>query len=436
MVRTGDLIKLATERIRYLGKLKLVSIDNWAFTIHYRLTAITLLLMSLFITCQQFFGDPINCIKTNDIAIKIINNFCWIQGTFTLPRALIIDMEREQKGLPPLKAAPGIDHRHKDDEIIVHNYYYWVCIVLFLQGCSFMVTRVLWKVWEKGYMKLLIEGINKSMATQNKRFERSIAITLFLNKRRFDLKGYSRKFFICEIANLINIIIQIYITDLFLRGQFLHYGWDMMFNSKRIDPTDKVFPKLGKCTFRRFGSSGDVQSYDSLCVLPLNIVNEKFYLVIWFLFFTVLAISFWAVFIRIMLMMFKELRFYYIQTYNKHINEEYFRSVFSNSSYSYWFILYLLSCNLEPMHFRDVILSINHFKENQEMPTELIGWDIPLKKRLAQQNGFKPKRASEEKSKLIVQMPSEETNEITEIEVKERFPLNDSTLKRSEKIDE
>ena len=36
MVNTGDLVKLATARLRYLGKLKLVTIDNWAFSIHYR----------------------------------------------------------------------------------------------------------------------------------------------------------------------------------------------------------------------------------------------------------------------------------------------------------------------------------------------------------------------------------------------------------------
>lgn len=47
-----------------------------------------------------------------------------------------------------MKAAPGVDHRHKDDDIVVHTYYYWVCVVLFLQGLTFLVTRVLWKVSE------------------------------------------------------------------------------------------------------------------------------------------------------------------------------------------------------------------------------------------------------------------------------------------------
>ena len=156
--------------------------------------------------------------------MEIIENYCWIQGTFTLPRALIQDMELEEKGIPPLKVAPGVDHRHVKDDITVHNYYYWVCIVLFLQGLSFMVTRVLWKVWEKGYMKILMEGLNKAILHQDKRYKRSIAVTDFLNKRQFDLQSYSKRFFICELLNLFNVILQIKLTDVFLKGQFIRYG--------------------------------------------------------------------------------------------------------------------------------------------------------------------------------------------------------------------
>ena len=160
-----------------------------------------------------------------------------------------------------------------------------------------------------------------------------------------------------------------------------------------------------------------------------------------------LAISLWAVFIRIMLMLFKDLRFSYIQTYNKHIDEAYFRSVFSNSSYSYWFILYLLSCNLEPMHFRDVILAIDYYTKNQNLPEtkeNLIGWDLPLKKKL--QNGYGKQSSFDEKNEknekipsggLIVQIPPvEEDEEVVpvngdELEVVDRNISAVSTLERN-----
>ena len=37
----------------------------------------------------------------------------------------------------------------------------------------------------------------------------------------------------------------------------------------------KVFPRLTKCTFYNYGASGTLQAHDALCVLGLNIINEK-----------------------------------------------------------------------------------------------------------------------------------------------------------------
>jgi hypothetical protein len=36
-----------------------------------------------------------------------------------------------------------------------------------------------------------------------------------------------------------------------------------------------VFPRMTKCTFHKFGSSGEIEKHDALCILPLNIFNEK-----------------------------------------------------------------------------------------------------------------------------------------------------------------
>merc|ERR1711997_1331146 len=35
-------------------------------------------------------------------------------------------------------------------------------------------------------------------------------------------------------------------------------------------------------TFHKYGPSGTVEKKDGLCVLPLNIINEKIYIFIWF----------------------------------------------------------------------------------------------------------------------------------------------------------
>ena len=39
---------------------------------------------------------------------------------------------------------------------------------------------------------------------------------------------------------------------------------------------------MTKCTFHKFGSSGEIEKHDAMCILPLNIVNEKIYIFLWF----------------------------------------------------------------------------------------------------------------------------------------------------------
>ena len=42
----------------------------------------------------------------------------------------------------------------------------------------------------------------------------------------------------------------------------------------RVDPMARIFPRVTKCTFNKFGPSGSLMRRDAMCVLPVNIVNE------------------------------------------------------------------------------------------------------------------------------------------------------------------
>lgn len=64
-------------------KLDRISIDNNVFRMHYKITVIMLLVFCVLVTSKQFFGDPIQCHGSKN-NIRIIDNFCWIFGTYTL----------------------------------------------------------------------------------------------------------------------------------------------------------------------------------------------------------------------------------------------------------------------------------------------------------------------------------------------------------------
>ena len=52
-----------------------------------------------------------------------------------------------------------------------------------------------------------------------------------------------------------------------------------------------VFHQVAKCRFSKFGPSGGTQTHDALCVLPLNIINEKIYIFLYFWFVFLAAVS-------------------------------------------------------------------------------------------------------------------------------------------------
>merc|ERR1719447_1182570 len=49
-----------------------------------------------------------------------------------------------------------------------------------------------------------------------------------------------------------------------------------------MDPMSRVFPRVTKCIYEKFGQSGTIETHDALCLLPINVVNEKIYVFLWF----------------------------------------------------------------------------------------------------------------------------------------------------------
>ena len=74
---------------------------------------------------------------------------------------------------------------------------------------------------------------------------------------------------------------QIILLDKFFDGTFFTYGIEVMSfadrdQEDRIDPMIYVFPRMTKCTFHKYGTSGNIENHDVLCILPLNIGKIKY----------------------------------------------------------------------------------------------------------------------------------------------------------------
>lgn len=55
--------------------------------------------------------------------------------------------------------------------------------------------------------------------------------------------------------------------------------------------SEMIFPRAAKCTYEPFGPSGSIQRFDALCLLPLNILNQKLFIIVWIWYIVQLIIS-------------------------------------------------------------------------------------------------------------------------------------------------
>ena len=185
---------------------------------------------------------------------------------------------------------------------------------------------------------MLVQDMNVPMVDKDQKEDRKKVLVDYFLEDRHNHELYAYTFFACEFLNFVNVLLQLLFMNFFLGGEFTTYGSDVISmtnleQEQRSDPLSRVFPKVTqfdptlimslilrsgfmllnfqihvhcasvtllqvtKCTFHKFGPSGTVQKFDGLCVLPLNIINEKIYVFLWFWFIFLAVVS--GIFVRI-----------------------------------------------------------------------------------------------------------------------------------------
>lgn len=148
--------------------------------------------------------------------------------------------------------------------------------------------------------------------------------------------------------------------DLFFDGEFFSYGLRVMNFSEtaqedRVDPMVYIFPRVTKCIFHKYGSSGSIQKHDSLCILPLNIVNEKTYIFIWFWFMILATLLSILIIYRILIIALPKFRPKILHSKNRGIPMEICESITKKVDLGDWWILLMLGTNMDPLIYREVI---------------------------------------------------------------------------------
>ncbi|KAK9498872.1 hypothetical protein O3M35_003427 [Rhynocoris fuscipes] len=145
----------------------------------------------------------------------------------------------------------------------------------------------------------------------------------------------------------------------FFDGEFMSYGLRVMTFSEtsqedRADPMVYIFPRVTKCTFHKYGPSGSIQKHDSLCILPLNIVNEKTYIVIWFWFIILATLLTILVLYRLAIIVFPNIRPILLRARNRMVTMDVANAISRKTDVGDWWILYMLGRNMDPVIYKEV----------------------------------------------------------------------------------
>ena len=105
---------------------------------------------------------------------------------------------------------------------------------------------------------------------------------------------------------------------------------------------------------------------DGLCVLPLNIVNEKIYVLMWFWFIILAVISGLSLMYRLAVILGSQVRFYLLRAQARLASRNEVELVARKCQIGDWFVLLLLGKNIDPLVYKELISDLARRFEGKE----------------------------------------------------------------------
>jgi hypothetical protein len=273
-----------------LQSLKIGAVDtsNSIFKLFGNISPAIFWVSSAIVIASTYIGSPIKCTNGISSGDEFVESTCWIHGTYYIPEEINKDINNgDYCGRP-------YEERTKEGSEDTGNpdtaYYQWVPFMLFIHGMIFFISANMWNFLENGLLEqfgtrskmisLVNEKEIQKLAEQN-----AGKFSALSSRRNY---RYFLKYIACEAGNILALIFNFYILDIFLGGRFLTYGSDVVSYSmnkaaNQNHPMCSAFPTLTSCDVS-LGSvvARKADNRNFQCVLSQNIINQKIYLAIWF----------------------------------------------------------------------------------------------------------------------------------------------------------
>jgi len=342
----GDLKKFVKVKSR-------ANVSSLIFDLH-RFTASLLIVSSILTTSRQYFGDPIHCHVGGHIPLNVFQSYCFMTATYTLPRMVT------NSSTHPGVSTGVVNAGGEEEGTVYHNYYQWVCLLLAVQASICYLPWAVWKGIEGGRVGKLLVKVSQDPLTETPLSEQVASLGNFLHSHRGWFNSCALKLLLCQVVALVFTVGQLYVMDLVLANQFLSLGPYFLSLEILSEALNVVFPKVVKCSMSYIGVSGDIVNNSGMCTLPINIINEKIYLVLWLWFTCLACISTLSLVYQSILLLFPSTRKIEIQIRSRSTQRHQVGWVIDQSTYGDVVLLQLISNNTDPAQFTALLDHLNN----------------------------------------------------------------------------
>lgn len=291
-------------------------------------------------TSIQWFGEPIQCFQNSNeptVPEKTMNLFCFTSGTYrrleTTEYGRILDYQTDEKQ---------------------HSFYPWVPFICLLQGLLFMLPQRVGTIKNNSRLEKYI--IDSHSLVNQDFYSMARYISQLLNS----FNGWVASCVFCEVLYFFIVLSNFYAVDNFFGGSFLYYGYRALFVKEFKE--DSLFPKMIRCKFYKYGPSGTVQSLNPVCLLPLNVINEKIYLLIWYWLVILIGVSSYIIIKRVLYLINACVRRKYPilikATLGPGISWNKFNALNKKLSLSDWMLLEQIKPHLHPYSYEQLLENI------------------------------------------------------------------------------
>ncbi|CAH1798820.1 unnamed protein product [Owenia fusiformis] len=376
--------------------------DDFADRLNYRYTAMMLVITSMLVSAKTYVGDPIHCwtpLQFSGAHVDYTNNYCWIKNTYKISHIGSL--------------LPDKDVDRQESEI---GYYQWVPIVLVLQAVLFYIPCLIWRMLNSNSginlhrLTAAVEDVVQNPENRDKTVEFMVrTINRCLKSQKDTRKGLIQKlqdklaqncclfcgkrygnyllplYYLCKVLYIVNAIGQLYLLNSFIGSEYNLYGFQVL--RDLINGTDwtesQRFPRVTLCDFYVRERGQNIHRHTVQCVLPINLFNEKIYIIIWFWLVILAGITIFSLLRWFYTMCFSS-RSKYIKEYLRLVGDydpDVDRNYVAKFADNYLrqdgtFVLHMLDINLNDVVMSEVISGLwEHYKENECVP--LSGFHIP-----------------------------------------------------------